>query len=114
MTIPSLVTIVTPCLNPGDRLARCLDSVAAQTHRQVEHIVIDGGSTDGTVDLLRARGVRFVSEPDRGQTQAINKGFDLAQGEWLGWLNADDELTPTSIELALAALDRTPGAGWAY
>jgi GT2 family glycosyltransferase len=114
MSADPLVSIVTPCLNPGERLVRCLDSVAQQTHTRVEHIVVDGGSTDGTVDLLRAHGVRFVSEPDEGQAQAINKGFGLANGDWLGWLNADDALTPRSTELAMAAASRNPGAGWIY
>jgi cellulose synthase/poly-beta-1,6-N-acetylglucosamine synthase-like glycosyltransferase len=108
------VSIVTPCLNPGDWLSLCLDSVTAQTYPQIEHLVIDGGSTDGTVELLTERGVRFVSEPDRGQTHAINKGFALARGDWLGWLNADDRLTPNAIELAVAAIEAKPGAGWVY
>jgi glycosyltransferase involved in cell wall biosynthesis len=113
MSTEPLVSIVTPCLNPGERLVRCLDSVAAQTHPRVEHVVVDGGSTDGTVELLRDRGVRFVSEPDEGQAQAINKGFALANGDWLGWLNADDALTPHSVELATTAAAGSP-AGWIY
>src|SRR5258708_606477 len=111
---PPLVSIVTPCLNPGHRIVPCLDSVSVQTYRDVQHIVIDGGSTDGTVQLLPERWVRFVSEEDRGQTDAINKGFALATGDRLGWLNADDELTERSIECALAALEAAPEAGWAY
>ncbi|HWX08348.1 MAG TPA: glycosyltransferase family 2 protein [Gaiellaceae bacterium] len=110
----ALVSIVTPCLNPGERLVRCLDSVAAQTYPHVEHLVIDGGSTDSTVELLRERGIRFVSEPDRGQTDAINKGFALGRGAWLGWLNADDVLMPQAVELALVGLEAVPSAGWAY
>jgi Glycosyl transferase family 2 len=114
MSSDPLVSIVTPCLNPGERLVRCLDSVAAQTYPHVEHVVVDGGSTDGTVELLRERGVHFVSEPDDGQAQAINKGFGLTNGTWLGWLNADDFLTPRSAERAMAAAARTPSAGWIY
>jgi len=97
------VSVVTPCLNPGTRLMRCLESVAAQTHADVEHIIVDGGSTDGTVDLLRRSGLDFVSEPDRGQTEAISKGFTMASGELLTWLNADDELTPEAAARAAAA-----------
>jgi glycosyltransferase involved in cell wall biosynthesis len=104
-----LVTVVTPCLNPGARLMRCLDSVAAQSYADVEHVVVDGGSTDGTVELLEQRGVRFVSEPDRGQTDAIAKGFGLARGELLTWLNADDELDPSAAALAVSS-----GADWVY
>jgi GT2 family glycosyltransferase len=98
-----LVTVVTPCLNPGPRLARCLESVAGQTYPEVEHIVVDGGSTDGTVELLERSGVRYVSEPDGGQTEAIAKGFASAGGELLTWLNADDVLRPKAIERAVAA-----------
>jgi GT2 family glycosyltransferase len=104
-----LVSVVTPCLNPGARLERCLASVAAQTHSDVEHIVIDGGSTDGTLELLEHSGLRYVSESDAGQTDAIAKGFRLARGELLTWLNADDELEPRAIARAASA-----GADWIY
>lgn len=114
MSARPLVSIVTPCLNPGERLVRCLDSVAAQTYPHIEHLVVDGGSTDDTVEILRERGVAFVSEPDLGQSHAINKGFARARGEWLGWLNADDALTPRAVEFAAAAIEVTPGVGWVY
>lgn len=104
-----LVSVVTPCLNPGARLERCLASVAAQTHADVEHIVIDGGSTDGTLEILEHSGVCYVSESDDGQTDAIAKGFRLARGELLTWLNADDELEPQAIARAASA-----GAEWIY
>jgi GT2 family glycosyltransferase len=109
-----LVSVVTPCLNPGGRLLRCLASVAAQSYPRVEHVVVDGGSQDGSVERLREAGVRFVSEPDRGQADALNKGFALATGDVLGWLNADDELTPRAVERVVAALRAAPAAGWAY
>jgi GT2 family glycosyltransferase len=104
-----LISVVTPCLNPGARLVRCLDSVAAQTYPNVEHVVVDGGSTDGSVELLAERGVRFVSEPDEGQTDAIAKGFAMAQGELLTWLNADDVLDARAAERAAST-----GADWVY
>lgn len=109
-----LVSVITPCLNPGSRLTRCLDSIEEQTYAEVEHIVVDGGSTDGTLDLLASRGARFVSEPDRGQVDAINKGFRLARGDVLGWLNADDILLPDAIETVIEALVAHPSAGWVY
>ena len=109
-----LVSVITPCLDAADWLERCLDSVAAQTYRQVEHIIVDGGSTDGTVELLERRGVRFISEPDSGQSNAINKGFRLAGGDLLGWVNADDALLPDAVEKVVAALRANPSAGWAY
>jgi GT2 family glycosyltransferase len=109
------VSVVTPCLNPGADLQRCLDSVAAQMHADVEHVVVDGGSDDGTRELLAgAAGVRWVSEPDSGQSEAINKGFALATGELLTWLNADDELLPEAAGLAVAAIQAAPDVGWVY
>lgn len=108
------VSVVTPCLNPGERLVRCLDSVAAQSYGEVEHIVVDGGSTDGTVALARSRGLRVISEPDRGQTDALNKGFGLATGDYLGWLNADDWLVPEAIERVVETFAANPTVGWVY
>jgi hypothetical protein len=108
------VSVVTPCLNPGDRFVRCLDSVSAQTHEEVEHIIVDGGSTDGAVELARSRGLQVISEPDRGQTDALNKGFALATGEYLGWLNADDWLVPEAIERVVGAVAANPGVGLVY
>jgi GT2 family glycosyltransferase len=108
------VSIVTPCLNPGAWLVRCLDSVAAQTYPEIEHVVVDGGSTDGTVALAQSRGVRVISEPDRGQTDALNKGFALATGDYLGWLNADDWLVPNAVERVVETFARTPEVGWVY
>lgn len=98
-----LVSIVTPCLNPGHRLTRCLDSVTMQGYKDIEHIVVDGGSTDGSLEILREREVHHISEPDAGQTHAINKGFGLAKGSILTWLNADDELMPDAVAYAVQA-----------
>lgn len=105
-----MVSIITPCLNPGDRLARCIASVSAQTYPFVEHIVVDGGSHDATVELLAKSGLTFTSEPDSGQSDAINKGFALARGSVMGWLNADDELQRTAVHRAIDAMDR--GSRW--
>jgi glycosyltransferase involved in cell wall biosynthesis len=88
--------------------------VRSQTYAPVEHVVVDGGSSDGTLDVLREYDdVRWVSEPDRGQSHALNKGFALARGEILGWLNADDAYEPDAVEQAVAAL-REHGVGLAY
>jgi Glycosyl transferase family 2 len=92
----------------------CLDSIAAQTYASVEHVVVDGGSTDGTAELLEQRGVRFVSERDRGQADALNKGFALARGEILTWLNADDVLAPDAVRLAVEAFEADPTVGLVY
>lgn len=110
-----LVSVVTPTWNMGDRLSRCIASIRAQTYLNVEHIVVDGGSTDGTVDLLRSTdGITWVSEPDNGQSDAINKGFRMAKGDILGWLNADDELTPTALQRVVHAGQLNPAAGLFY
>lgn len=87
-----LVSILTPSFNQGQWLADNLRSVACQTYGNTEHIVMDGGSTDGSVELLRATGdfVLWRSEPDDGQAHAINKAFAQSNGEIIGWLNSDD------------------------
>lgn len=100
-----LVSVVTPSLNQARYLRKALESVRAQTYARVEHIVVDGGSTDGSLEILgEADGLRWVSEPDRGQSHALNKGFAMARGDVLGWLNADDAYEPHAIAAAVAAL----------
>jgi glycosyltransferase involved in cell wall biosynthesis len=107
----TLVSIVTPSLNQGRYLREALDSVRAQTHRPIEHIVVDGGSTDGSIEILREReDVRWVSEPDRGQSHALNKGFATATGDVLGWLNADDAYLPDAVASGLEALESSNAA----
>src|SRR5262245_17911524 len=99
MELP-LISIVTPSFNQAAFLEETLRSVTAQEYPRVEHIVIDGGSTDGSVDILRrhAAGLRaWVSEKDRGQSHAINKGFAIASGDVLTWLNSDDTLLPGAL-----------------
>jgi glycosyltransferase involved in cell wall biosynthesis len=95
-----LVSIVTPSYNQGRFIGRTIDSVLAQTYPNIEYLVVDGASTDETLDVLRAYGdrVRWISEPDSGQTQAINKGLRAARGEIVGYLNSDDVLLPDAIE----------------
>jgi glycosyltransferase involved in cell wall biosynthesis len=111
--LPS-ITIVTPCLNGAATLPGALESVRSQAYgAEVEHVVIDGGSTDGTLEILRDAGVRFVSEPDRGLSDAVNKGIRLAQGDVVGWLNADDVYLPGALDVVGRALARSPEALWA-
>jgi GT2 family glycosyltransferase len=103
--VPDL-SVVTPVFNVVRFLPAALDSVAALGVSH-EHIVVDGGSQDGTVPLLEARqdnGLIWISEPDRGQTHAVNKGFERASGELLGWLNGDDEYVSQAVDRAVAHL----------
>lgn len=87
------ISIITVAFNAAPTLADTLQSVASQTHAEIEHIVIDGASTDGTRDVVASHGAhiaRLVSEPDKGIYDAMNKGITLATGEIIGFLNADD------------------------
>ncbi len=111
---PPLVSIITPAFNSVDFLGATLASVQRQTYAPLEHIVIDGGSTDGTLDLLRQSSARWVSEPDRGQTDALNKGLRLAQGDIIGWVNADDTYAPGAVAAAVAHLLADPAVGLVF
>lgn len=92
MTRRPLVSIVTPTLNQGDFIEDTLRSVAMQDYPNIEHIVVDGGSTDRTREILErwSGRIRWISEPDGGQAEAIVTGFAMARGEVLTWLNSDD------------------------
>lgn len=104
------LAIVTICFNDRSGLERTLESVAAQTTEQVEHIVVDGGSTDGSVDVIKAhasRSVRWVSEPDQGIYDAQNKGWRMANAPWVLFLNAGDTLHARDVlERALPHLQQ--------
>lgn len=107
-------SIVTPSLNGAATIEQTLDSVAAQRSVRVEHVVVDGGSTDGTVTLLEQRpGVSWTSEPDKGLSDAVNKGIRRSTGDVIGWLNADDTYRPGALAAVAKALTEHPSAGWA-
>ncbi len=109
---PPSVSVVVPCLNARAYLAETLASVAAQGRQPTESIVVDGGSTDGSIEVIRAwvearQGqARWLSEPDRGQADAINKGMATAAGDVVGWLNADDLLEPGALAMVAEAFER--------
>lgn len=110
--LPTL-TIITPCLNARATLPDALSSVREQAYPGLEHIVVDGGSTDGTVELLRAADdIRWISEPDRGLSHALNKGIAMARGEVIGELNADDLYEPGALAAVGEALRDRPTAAW--
>jgi glycosyltransferase involved in cell wall biosynthesis len=104
------VSVVTICLNACSTIGKTIDSVQAQSFADIEYIVVDGGSTDGTQQYVESRlrpGDFLLSEPDRGISDAFNKGVALARGELIQFINADDWLSENQIETAVAVLDRT-------
>jgi glycosyltransferase involved in cell wall biosynthesis len=94
------VSIVIPTLNQGKFIKECIDSILCQSYPDIEIFVVDGGSVDGTLNILGSYGskIRWLSEKDNGQTNAINKGMRLIVGEICGFINSDDILFPDSIE----------------
>ncbi|MDL1902924.1 glycosyltransferase [Anaerolineae bacterium CFX9] len=109
------ITIVTPSYNQAAYIESTLISIHAQNYPQTEHIVIDGGSTDGSVDIIRAFDDRiawWVSEPDAGQSDALNKGFQRSTGEIMTWLNSDDILLPGALQTVGEIFAAFPQVEW--
>src|SRR5581483_888740 len=100
------ITVVTPTFNRGHMLKATIESVLDQRYPNLEYMVMDGGSTDNTVEVIERYGDRITyweSEKDRGQSHALNKGFSRATGQLLTWLNSDDKYEPDALfSLALA------------
>lgn len=112
-----LVSVATAALDPPlDKLERCIKCVQAQSYPRIEHVVVDGGSTNGALDVLKANEhLRWISEPDRGQCDAMNKAFFReSTGELIVWLNADDLLYPDSVAEAAELFQSDPRLGWVY
>jgi glycosyltransferase involved in cell wall biosynthesis len=115
-----LVSVLTPSYNQAPFLRAALDSVLQQEHEPLEHIVVDGGSTDGSVEVLEEYGrlhagrLRWTSEPDRGQSHAVNKALAAARGTIVGWLNSDDAYLPGAISRVVQAFRENRRAGLVY
>ncbi|HKY55632.1 MAG TPA: glycosyltransferase family 2 protein, partial [Anaerolineales bacterium] len=120
-----LVTVITPSFNQAQFLEVTIQSVLSQDYPRIEYMIIDGGSTDGSVEIIKkyatSRGevtspllAWWVSEKDKGQTDAINKGFARAKGEILAWINSDDTYEPGAVSAAVKYLQEHPEVGMVY
>jgi glycosyltransferase involved in cell wall biosynthesis len=111
------VSIITVVFNGASTLRSCIDSVLGQDYDSIEYIIVDGNSTDGTVELVRSYGDKihkFLSEPDKGIYDAMNKGIELATGDVIGILNADDFYSSGSVISRIVTAMKTANADGAY
>lgn len=111
-----LISVITPSFNQGRFIRATIESVLNQDHPYVEYIVADGGSTDETVPILKEYGgrIRWVSEPDNGQTDAINKGLRMSSGDIVAYLNSDDIYLPHALRNVAQAFAQHPDVDFVY
>jgi glycosyltransferase involved in cell wall biosynthesis len=112
---PPLISVVVPSFNQAQFIGATLQSLIDQRDPALEILVVDGGSTDGSVQVIRSferHLAWWVSESDQGQSHALNKGFARAQGDWLAWLNSDDVLLPGALSVLREHVAREPGLQW--
>ncbi|MEA3273357.1 MAG: glycosyltransferase family 2 protein [Patescibacteria group bacterium] len=114
--MPSKISIITPSFNQARFIDKTIQSVLNQDYPNFELIVIDGGSTDGTLSILKKYGnrIRWISEKDKGQTSAINKGLKMAEGEIIAYLNSDDTYEPKTFQKIVNFFKKNPDKKWAY
>ncbi len=114
------VSVVTPSLNQGKFIRDNLESVLSQDYPHIEHIIVDGGSNDETTGILQefarthGNSMRWISEPDSGQSDAVNKGLEMATGQIIAWLNADDTYPPGAVQIAAEFLASHPNVAMVY
>jgi glycosyltransferase involved in cell wall biosynthesis len=109
------ITIITPNFNQAKYLDITIQSVIAQRYDNIQFIVIDGGSTDGSIDVIKKHEKYidyWVSEADEGSAEAINKGLSKADGAWINWINSDDYLMPGALHSIADLVDNFPNAEW--
>ena len=111
-----LVSIITPSYNQGKFIRETIESVLTQDYANIEYIIVDGKSTDNSLDIIREYEGRlvYISENDHGQSDAINKGFKMAHGEIIAWLNSDDVYEPGCIRRAVEEFERNDRLGLVY
>jgi glycosyltransferase involved in cell wall biosynthesis len=114
MSRGDLISVITPSYNQSEFIEDTIDSVERQGYDRIEHIVVDGESDDGTVDLLRQRDVQWTSEADDGQADALNKGFERASGDIIAWFNSDDVIFDVGVLERVARYFETTGADVVY
>lgn len=115
--MPAVISVVTPSYNQARFIEETLESIHGSGYPEIEHIVIDGGSTDGSVDIIERYADKlayWVSEPDRGQTDALIKGFARATGDVHCWLNSDDLFEPWTLDEVASEFERHPETDWIY
>ena len=121
MSEKPFISVVIPTFNRASQVQAAVKSVLAQTYREFEVIVVDDGSTDGTKSIFQrflsennaANQVRYMFQPNQGQSAARNKGVEAARGEWIAFLDSDDTWFPEKLELQMKALERFEGKSWA-
>lgn len=109
------ISVITPSYNQGGFIEDAVLSVLKQGYPNFEHIIIDGGSTDDTLEILRKYPhLIWISEPDKGQSDALNKGFKMATGDIMGWLNADDYYLPGAFSTVVSVFAKDPDVNVVY
>ena len=108
-------SIVTPSHNQGQFIEDAIQAVLRQKYSEFEHIIIDNRSTDSSIEILKKYGhLKWISEPDKGQSDAVNKGFRMATGDIIGWLNADDIYLPNCFNMISSFLVSHPTVDIVY